>query len=269
MQHTLSGNFRFHRNVASRFLPEGRDVIVFLPPRYNEKTARFPVLYLHDGQNLFDAATAFCHQEWQLDENANELIEARVIAPLIIVGIYNAGEKRLADYTPVRDHRQQGGRARQHARFVVEELIPFIDSEYRTRPGSANRGLGGSSLGGLVTLYIALHYPDVFGKLVVMSPSVWWARRAILRELKKAVIRQRPQVWLDVGTAEGMDAEGCVQNVRDLRDVLLSRGWQLGVDLAYLEDDGAGHNEKAWGARMRHALQYLFPPATNKREICR
>jgi predicted alpha/beta superfamily hydrolase len=261
LHHTFTGTLRFHRSIPSRHVEGGRDVIVYLPPGYNEaKSTRYPVLYMHDGQNLFDAATAFANQEWGLDELAESLIGEGVIEPLIIVGIYNAGENRIAEYTHVRDRRGQGGRARLHARFLVEELKPFIDSEYRTLPDTANTGLGGSSLGGLVTLYLGLHYPEVFGKLIVMSPSVWWARRAILREVRKAQGKFNQKIWLDIGTCEGSDSEACVRNVRDLRDALLKRGWTLGRDLRHVEDEGAGHDEKAWGHRMKDALTFLFSP---------
>ena len=146
-----------------------------------------------------------------------------------------------------------------YARMIVEELKPFVDSEYRTRPDFTNTGLGGSSLGGLVTLYLGLHYPRVFGKLIVMSPSVWWANRAILRETRRLGRKSDQKIWLDVGTCEGQDPETCVQQAKELRDVLIEKGWQLERDLRYLEDEGAGHDEKAWGYRMRNALTFLFP----------
>jgi len=260
LNHTLTGTIRLHRAVPSRFINHPRDIIVYLPPGYNsEPQLRYPVLYLHDGQNLFDAATAFLGNEWGLDELAEELIRKREIEPLIIVGIYNAGEKRMAEYTHVRDHRGRGGRARAYAKMVVEELKPFVDSEYRTLPDVSNTGLGGSSLGGLVTLYLGLHYPHLFGKLIVMSPSVWWANAAILRETRKLRRKSDQKIWLDIGTREGHEAEACVRNAKALRDALIEKGWQLEHDLRFLEDEGAGHDEKAWGYRMRNALAFLFP----------
>jgi len=261
LHHTLTGTVRFHKSIPSRHVEGGRDVIVYLPPGYNEeKPVRYPVLYMHDGQNLFDAATAFLNQEWGLDELVEDLIREGIIEPLIIVGIYNAGEKRIEEYTHVRDRKGHGGRARLHARFMVEELKPFIDREYRTLPDTANTGLGGSSLGGLATLYIGLHHPETFGKLIVMSPSVWWAQRAILREVRKANARFNQKIWLDTGTCEGNNPEACIRNVRDLRDALLGRGWKLGHELRHVEDEGAGHNERAWGYRMKDALTFLFSP---------
>jgi predicted alpha/beta superfamily hydrolase len=261
LQNTLTGTLRLHKNLQSRFLEEDRDIIVYLPPDYNStQDRRFPVLYLHDGQNLFDAATAFAGNEWGLDELAEELISKNEIEPLIIVGIYNTGVKRMAEYTHVRDRRGRGGRAKRYAKLIVEDLKPFIDSEYRTVPDTNNTALGGSSLGGLVTLYLGLHYPDVFGKLIVMSPSVWWANRAILREVRSLKKKLPQKIWLDIGTCEGSNPEYCVQDARMLRDALIAKGWKLDDDFRFFEDEGAAHNEKAWGFRMRDALKFMFAP---------
>ena len=214
---------------------------------------------MHDGQNLFDAATAFLNQEWGVDEVLEELIVKGEIEPLIVVGIYNSGQMRIKEYTHVRDRKAQGGKARNYGKLIVEELKPFIDSEYRTLPDKRNTGLGGSSLGGLVTLYLGLQYPEVFGKLMVMSPSVWWANRAIIKEVQRVKRKLDQQIWLDIGTCEGEQPAHCVKDVRDLRDVLAAKGWHPDLDLKFVEDEGAGHNEKAWGTRMRDALSYLFP----------
>ena len=260
MEHTLTGNFRVHSNFHSRFLKPNRDIIVYLPPGYEESPdARYPVCYLHDGQNLFDAATAFLGNEWGVDELVEEMIRGGEIEPLILVGIYNAGEKRIDEYTQARDRNGRGGLATKYGRLLVEELKPFIDREYRTWPNSENTGMGGSSLGGLATLAIGLEYPLVFGKLIVMSPSVWRARRDILRRIPARRQRSRQKIWLDVGTCEGDNPQVCVQDVRDLRDVLLRKRWTLESNLKFVEEEGAEHTEKAWGQRMREALRFLFP----------
>jgi predicted alpha/beta superfamily hydrolase len=266
--HTLTGNIRLHRNFHSRHLPDDRDIIVYLPPRYEEDTdRRYPVFYLHDGQNMFDAATAFLGQEWHADEIAEDLIRGGAIEPLIMVGIYNAGERRVDEYTPARGARTQGasgGKARQHAAMIVEELKPLIDAEYRTLRTASCTGLGGSSLGGLATLCAGLTNPHVFGKLAVLSPSVWWRNGVILRMIRDLPIRvSRPKIWLDVGTAEGADPERCVDDTRRLRDVLLKQGWTLGDDLFYFEDRDAPHSEQAWTGRLPAVLRFLFGRATD------
>ena len=233
---------------------------MYLPPDYHKVAKRrYPVLYLQDGQNLFDPATAFQGNDWGLGSLADELILSGKLSPLIIVGIYNSGENRLAEYTHLRDRAGRGGRASRYGRFLVEDLKPFIDKQYRTLPDPANTGLGGSSLGGLVTIYLGLKYPDLFGKLLVMSPSVWWANRAILKKVRAIRRKVSQRIWLDIGTAEDQNPQPTVDDTIQLRDALIDKGWQVGKDLAFVCEVGGTHNEKAWGRRMRDALPFLFP----------
>ena len=259
-----AGNLILHSSISSRFIESGRLVIVYLPPGYDENLqTRYPVLYLQDGQNLFDPATAFANQDWGLSSLLDSLISEEVIEPVVVAGIYNAGVNRLAEYSHVRTSQGVGGKARLYGKFLVHELKPFIDAQYRTKPDVANTASGGSSMGGLVSLYLGLHYPGLFGKLIIMSPSIWWANRAVLREMRKPKGKTDQKIWLDVGTAEGNDPGPIVQDARDLRDVLTGRGWCLGQDLRFVEDEGAGHNEKAWSCRMRDALAFLFPAGSS------
>jgi predicted alpha/beta superfamily hydrolase len=256
--HTLTGDFQFHPDFHSRHLPDDRNVIVYLPPGYNDADARrYPVLYLHDGQNVFDRATAFLGQEWEADETAEALIRTGEIEPLIMVGIYNTGLNRIDEYTPTQDgRRHSGGKARQYAAMIIDELKPFIDDNYRTLDGPENTGMAGSSLGGLVTLYIGLRHPEIFGKLAALSPSVWWRQGTILRMIRDNPIPDpRPKIWIDIGTGEG---NRHTRDTRLLCELLVRKGWQPGVDLAYVEDEGASHSETAWAARMPHVLRFLF-----------
>jgi predicted alpha/beta superfamily hydrolase len=255
--HTLTGEFRYHENFPSALLNNHRTLIVYLPPGYDSAPARrYPALYLHDGQNVFDSATAFAGQEWQVDETAQQLITAGEIEPLIIVGVYNTGEQRIDEYTTTRDERRQaGGRANLYGRFLVEEVKPFIDKRYRTLPGPETTALGGSSLGALVTLHLGLKYPQVFSKLLVMSPSVWWDKGVILREVEALRAKPTTRIWLDMGTREGHVA---LAQVRLLRDALTAQGWRLNADLHFLEARGARHTESAWAKRVAPALKFLF-----------
>jgi predicted alpha/beta superfamily hydrolase len=257
--HTLTGDIRLHEDVWSPILGRARNITVYLPPDYvRHPRARYPVLYVHDGQNLFDGATAFVPgQEWQLDETAERLIRARAIEPIIIVGIDHAGRHRLDELGPTRDARHRaGGLASLYGRMIVEELKPLVDRTYRTRPGRRDTGLGGSSMGGLATLFLGLEFPEVFGRLAVLSPSVWWDRRAILRRVEALPRRLPLRIWLDIGTREGQAA---LADARALRDALVARGWREGRDLAYVEAKGAGHSEAAWAARVEPMLRFLFP----------
>jgi predicted alpha/beta superfamily hydrolase len=261
-QHTLSGEFRTHKNFHSQYLPSDRDVLVYLPPGYDANPKRrYPVLYLHDGQNLFDGATSFIKgAEWRVDETAQSLIEARAIRPLIIVGVYNTGGSRIDEYTPTADPKYKGGKADLYGRLLVEELKPFIDREYRTLKDAKNTGLGGSSLGGLVSLHLALKYPRVFGKVAVVSPSVWWDKKMIVREVEALKKKTGARIWLDIGTKEGgNESEEHRLNTRQLRDTLVAKGWRDGRDLKYYKAEGAEHNERAWAQRVGPMLQFLFP----------
>lgn len=252
-------DLRKHPGFQSSFLSDPRDLIVYVPPGYDEDPGRrYPVLYLHDGQNLFEGATAFVPgQDWHANDTAEELIRGGAIEPLIIVGIYNTGSHRIDEYTPTRDRKQQkGGDAGLYGQMLTEELKPFIDKTYRTLPDPGNTGLGGSSLGGLVTLYLGLQHPDVFGKLAVLSPSVWWDNRVILKLVRMTGPKPRLTIWLDIGTGEGGKT---VRDARALRDELVRVGWSPGDDLMYAEIPDAGHNEAAWAARVGPFLRYLFP----------
>jgi len=277
----VSTNLRKHPAIQSEFLSDPRNLVVYLPPGYDLDTnRRYPVLYLHDGQNLFggptwsrslgagprpvlpsglpDGQTAFVPgQDWHVNDTADELIRNGVIEPLIIVGVYNTGRHRIDEYTPTRDRRQgAGGDAALYGRMLTRELKPFIDRTYRTLPDPANTGLGGSSLGGLATLYLGVLHPDVFGKLAVLSPSVWWDNRVILKLVRLTDPKPRLSIWLDIGTGEG---GGTVRDARELRDELIKAGWVPGSDLIYAEIPEAGHNEAAWAARVGPFLSFLFP----------
>ena len=264
VEHTITGDVRTHEAFHSRYLAHDRTVMVYLPPNYDPDTAdRYPVLYLHDGQNVFDRATSF-GEEWHVDESAEKLIAAGEIEPLIVVGIYNTGEHRVDEYTPTAAVEiGRGGHADDYGRMLIEDLKPFIDATYKTLPSAASTAMGGSSLGGLLTLHVGLHYPTAFGRLAALSPSVWWDHRVLLREVEALRGKLPIRIWLDAGTAEGAET---LANTRALRDALVAKGWVIGDDLAYLEELGGEHNEHSWAMRVERVLKFLFPltrPAPN------
>src|SRR5438034_9876215 len=263
-KHTLTGNIKRHRAFQSRVLGNRRDVLVYLPPGYSRfSSRRYPVLYMNDGQNVFDAATSFAGVEWGMDETAQQLIQRKLIEPLIIVGVANIGEARVDEYAPTpgvieskgQPRKRSRGLAHVYGQFLIEELKPFIDKKYRTKSDAEFTGLGGSSLGGLATLAIGIFYSEVFTRLIVMSPSIWWDDYAIFRLV--GILGEKPplKIWLDTGTAE----PGW-QLARELRNCLVDKCWQIDVDLRYLEVKGADHSEAAWAARVEPALRFLFPP---------
>jgi predicted alpha/beta superfamily hydrolase len=259
-EHTLTGDFRRHPKFRSRFLPSEHTLLVYRPPGYHEdRTRRFPVLYLHDGQNVFDRATSATGEEWSVDETAERLIASGAIEPILIVGVYNAGHRRIDQYTPTRDPKKKvGGKADAYARMLVQEIKPFIDRRYRTLRSAGNTGLGGSSLGGLLTLHLGLRYPTVFNRLAVLSPSVWWNDRAIVGEVDALPTKLPLRIWLDSGTGEGHDV---TRDARLLREALVRKGWIVGRDLTYMEVEGGGHNEQSWAKRVEGVLRFLFPAA--------
>jgi predicted alpha/beta superfamily hydrolase len=249
---------RSHENFRSKILRNQRDVAVYLPPGYHEQPHRhFPVLYLHDGQNLFNGATSFVPgQDWHVGQTADHEIMAGRVEPLIVVGIYNVGKARIQEYTPTRVPRLGGGRADRYGRFLIEELVPFMRREYRVESGPQRTGIGGSSLGGLGSLYLGLSRPDVFGKIAALSPSVWWNQRVIHTFAAGMNVESRPRNWLDIGTREG---PRIVEDVERYRDILLNRGWQYDRDLHYERVEGAEHNEAAWAQRVGPFLRFLYP----------
>jgi predicted alpha/beta superfamily hydrolase len=255
---TLPQRVSLHPRFHSRFLPDDRDITVYIPPQYEEQPNRhFPVLYLHDGQNLFDPSTSFVPgRTWRVAETADAVIKAGEVDPLIIVGIANSGDHRLKEYTPVPDWKMGGGEADRYGRLITEELMPFINSNYRTVPGREHTGMGGSSLGGLVTLYLGLKYSDRFSRLAVLSPSVWWNHKSIIGYVNESRLDHRPRIWLDVGTSEGRRT---LADADLLERRLEANGWRLNIDLQYDRVAGGTHDEASWAQRVAPMLRFLFP----------
>jgi enterochelin esterase-like enzyme len=257
------GGLHLHR-LASRILRNDRMLRVWLPPRYDapENAARrYPVFYLNDGQNLFDPATAFGGVDWQVDETADRLIRQEVIPPAIFVGIDNMREDRIKEYIPYRTANPPLLRPRgpKYSDFLIREVMPFIEERYRVAKGPENTALGGSSLGGLISLYVALVRPGIFGRLLLESPSLWVAQRKILRDARG--FRAWPErVYLAVGTREvGREDKDrqTVENVRALARMMQQSG--LDERRLYLKiDEGATHSEAAWGGRFPEGLAFLF-----------
>lgn len=256
----LHPRLRLHKAFQSSYLPDDRDVIVYVPPGYDEEPERkYPVLYLHDGQNLFDGRTSFVKDRtWQVREHADAAIEAGEVEPLVIVGIYNTGDRRLSEYTHEYNWQMGGGQADAYGQLVTRELLPWIANQYRVRQDRHNTGLGGSSLGGLVSLYLGLRYPAVFGKLAVLSPSVWWNHKSILGYLNEHAPQmwEQPRVWLDVGDNEGQKA---VRDVEHLARRLKANGWKPGETMHFEKVHGGTHDEASWATRVRPMLRFLFP----------
>ena len=258
---SATGDLRLHE-FRSRIFRNTRFLRVWLPPEYDDPVnadRRYPVLYLNDGQNLFDPLTSFIPgRTWQMREHADAEVLAGRVEPLIIVGIHNAGARRLAEYTHTPDWKMGGGEAEAYGKLLVRELLPFINIHYRTLREPSQTGMGGSSLGGLVTLYLGLKFAETFGKLAVLSPSVWWNHKSIVGYLNEAAQRRhlRPQIWLDVGDGEG---KRTLEDAELLHRRLVANGWQAGKNLHFECVPGGTHDESAWARRVAPMLRFLFP----------
>src|SRR5271170_4581571 len=202
---SVTGDLRLHE-FHSRIFRNTRMLRVWLPPRYaapDNGTRHYPVLYLNDGQNLFDRATAFAGVEWQVDETADRLIRRELIPPLIVVGIDNAHSNRIKEFLPYRSFqppvlRPQGKR---YPSFLMDEVMPFVYERYRIARGPENTGLGGSSLGALISLYTVMDRPGTFSRLLLESPSLFVSNRRILKY--SHYFRQWPEkIFLAMGTRE-------------------------------------------------------------------
>jgi len=257
------GDLRLHE-FQSRVFRNTRFLRVWLPPGYDDAqnaARRYPILYLNDGQNLFEPATAFAGIEWQVDETADRLIRDGAVPPMIIVGMDNTGKDRAREYMPHRSvHpmilRVQG---RYYPNFLTKEVMPFVERNYRVATGPENTGLGGSSLGALIALYTAMARPELIGRLLLESPALWVSGRQAIKQSRE--VRIWPErIFLAMGTAETGSPERNRSLVDDVRELaaILRRAVLSEKRLRLVIEDGAGHNEAAWAERFPEALQFLF-----------
>jgi len=258
-----AGDLRL-REFRSRFFRNTRFLRVWLPPGYDDaenSTRRYPVLYLNDGQNLFEPSISFTGVEWQVDETAERLIREGRISPMIVVGIDNAAKDRLREYMPYRSLspamlRVQGNR---YPNFLIKEVMPFISRTYRIASGPENTGLGGSSLGALISLYTAASHPGWFGRLLLESPSLWASNRQMIKESRP--VRQWPErIFLATGTAEAGREDRDRSTVDDVRELaaVFRRAGLSDQRLKLVIEEGATHHESAWARRFPDALSFLF-----------
>ncbi len=264
---TITGSLKVHEQISSKYLSRTRNINVWLPPDYEESDNRYPVLYLQDGQNLFDESAAAFGVEWRADESAMELITKREIPELIIVGIWNTAD-RMDEYTLTKDERlNQGGRGLDYIRFIVEELKPLVDRTYRTRTDCQSTSIGGSSLGGLIAMHACLENPDVFGNCLAFSPSLGWDQESLLKSLQNdkkwpANIR----LWLSMGTREGRDPESHKRNLvraQRLHQLLSQDSTNITAAIPFQEFSDASHDEKSWAAQFPIALKSIMTPPDN------
>jgi predicted alpha/beta superfamily hydrolase len=239
-------------SVHSPELGNQRNVLVYLPPSYRTGERAYPVLYMQDGQNLFDPSTSFAG-EWGVGRAMNSA--ARRGLEAIVVGVPNMGPERLDEYAPWPDSQAGGGgKGDAYSAFLARTLKPLVDQRFRTQPGRDRTVVAGSSMGGLISLATLFRHSDIFGAAGVLSPSLWFAGGAIFSEVERSPLVPA-RIYLDIGVQEGPQHVG---NARRMRDLLLSKGYRLNQDLRWLESRCGRHDERSWGRRFARALPFLL-----------
>ena len=236
-------------------LQRSRTIRIYLPPGYAESDKRYPVLYMHDGQNLFDDATSYVG-EWGVDETLNALVQSHGLE-LIVVGVDHGNEHRITELNPF-DHEEFGaGEGQAYVEFLVEQLKPQIDRDYRTLPDRANTAVMGSSMGGLISHFAITQYPQTFGRAGVFSPS-YWAAPQMYAQASNA-LPQGTRLYLLMGGDEGPEMVDGYRKMRELlQQTLPDSHWQAKLAA------GGKHNEAFWHSELTAALLWLFAPASDE-----
>jgi predicted alpha/beta superfamily hydrolase len=276
---TEAGHLERYRGFRSAILGNRRDIVLYMPPGYAQsRSETYPVLYMHDGQNLYSPEAS--SGGWEVDEHLDEFIGAGTVTPLIVVGIDNTPD-RIDEYTHVQDQIDStlyGGDAPLYLDFIVDEVKPFVDGRYRTRRGREETGLFGSSLGGVASIWAALARGDAFSRVGGMSTTAGWGSIGLHEETIIDIAARVPKfegrLYIDSGggvsgSCYDSDGDGIwddnpsaednyCENLQ-LSEVLRDSGYAEGSDFRYVHEPGAQHNEAAWSARLPGALMYLFP----------
>lgn len=265
-EHSVTGNLKIYRAFYSPELDNRRDIWVYLPPSYETETPRrYPVIYMHDGQNLFDRHASYV-DEWEVDESMEKLAAEGLEA--IVVGINNLN--RMEEYAPfpLIERGAAAGLGEVYMRFIVETLKPAIDAEFRTLPDVANTALAGSSLGGLITLYGFFTHPQVFGMAAAFSPAISWDGGKFFTYLHHAE-SSAGRLYVDVGTNEGDNigateedqqvvSQWYLSSVERLHTLLRGKGYLDDHNLKLIFDHGAIHHETAWARRFPDAVRFML-----------
>ena len=241
----IIGNVEFHPEIYSQIMDIKRDIFVWLPPGYDENVSRrYPVLYMHDGQNLIDPKTSYTGKDWQVDETVTRLIKEYKIKEIIVVGIYNSKD-RLEEYSFT-------DKGKKYQKFIIEELKPFVDSDYRTLPDNKNTAIIGSSMGGLASFIIAWNHPEIFSMAGCMSSSFYYNDENIFKMIDEY---NEPKKHIKFYIDHGED--GLLRGQR-MFCKLTQRGYVIGTDLDYFYARGAEHNESEWAKRLERPLIFFF-----------
>jgi len=260
----ITGTLKVLKDVQSPQLGNARDVLVLLPPSWPRERRRWPVVYMQDGQNLFDPATSFAGA-WKVDETMAVLSREGIEA--IVVGIPNTGSQRLDEYSPFQEPGHGGGKGDAYLDFVASTVKPLVDAEFPTDRGRESTGILGSSMGGLISLYAFFRRSEVFGFCGAMSPAFWFGRAGLFDVVRKVPLVEG-RIYLDTGTREigrlPFRRAFRRNSAGEMYRLLRQKGYVDGVDLRYVCEKDGEHNEASWGRRLPDALRFLLGTGTNK-----
>ena len=238
----------FLPDYYSTYLKNERDIIIWLPPSYQSGFKDYPVIYMHDGQNLFNPNTSFIGYDWKVDETVNRLIKKNLIDEVIVIGIYNTRD-RLKEYNYFEE------KGKQYANFIIKELKPYIDYKYRTLATNYNTAIIGSSMGGLISFQLSWYYPEVFAKCAALSSSFWVNERRIFEIVKNDTKpKKNLNIYIDCGSLE----KELIADTNRMINLLETIGYKKESNLYYHIEKGGVHSEVDWAKRLEIPLTYLF-----------
>lgn len=255
--HTAAANVQVMEEAFS--MPQfgrTRRIWVYLPADYDTTSKHYPVLYMHDGQNLFDKATSSSEKEWNVDEALNKLFEEDGQESIIVIGIEHDQQYRNEEYAPWVNDEHGGGRGEDYARFIVETLKPYVDQHLRTKPQRQFTGIAGSSLGGIISIYTGLEYPETFGMIGAISPVVWF-NPEILDYVDSRSYTQDTRIYFVTSKLEGSSVIG---GINTMYESLLEQGHKPENVKKMLTEQG-NHSETYFSNRFPDMYQWLFQPA--------
>ncbi len=248
-EHRITGTVQYHPAMKGKGIKD-RDVVVWLPPDYDSSgKTRYPVLYLQDGQNVFDPATSAFGVEWNVDETCDSLIKAGMISPLLVVGIYNTKDRSF-EYTP-------GAKGEAYMNFLVKELKPFIDSAYATNKDKAHTFVGGSSLGGLISFMLTWQHADVFSKALCFSPAFKINKLDYVKNVTSYRGKKKEVSFFIANGGVGLDAQ-LQPGVNAMLSALQKKGYEGGKEVKYENDIKANHSEASWAKVFPHAIVWCI-----------
>ncbi|MEK5254345.1 alpha/beta hydrolase-fold protein [Paenibacillus sp. FSL F4-0125] len=227
-----------------------RRIFVYLPAGYETNSERYPVVYMHDGQNVFNTNTSSLGKEWRVEEIIDQLVADGTMEKVIVIGVASSdGSERGMEYVPFPDESipSDGTSAEKFTQYFINTVIPYVDDAYRTIPDRDHRMIMGSSFGAIQALWMGYQHPETFSAIGALSPATWVSNGRILDELAKETGKPALKIWLDMGVTEGMPIDPLV-------NVLKSKGFVLGKDLFFQMDPLGTHEEKSWNRRVHSPL---------------